>query len=290
MHPAEPIELLVGSAATVGSTPVVRLLPKRSHRTIGPWCFADHFGPVDVEPGGGMAVGPHPHIGLQTVTWLFGGEVVHTDSLGSEQLIRPGQLNLMSAGVGISHAEESPTGAGGTMHGLQLWVAQPEATRFGAPEFQHVAELPVVETGGATATLLVGAFSSGADVSPARADWPMVGTDIVVRSTTEVPVDAAFEHGVLVVSGSPTVDGVEIPVGTTAYLAPGRSSVAITGPARVVLVGGRPFESDILMSWNFVARTRDEIDAAYADWAAAGDRFGVVRSTLERVPAPAALS
>lgn len=276
-------ELLDSRAAQVGGTPVARLLPKRTHRTVGPWCFADHFGPVDVSDGA-MAVGPHPHIGLQTVTWLFAGEVVHTDSLGSEQLIRPGQLNLMSAGRGISHAEESPGDAAGTMHGLQLWVAQPEATRWAEPEFQHLPELPVVELGDATATVLVGGLADAR--SDARADWPMIGSDVVVRGTTEVPVDPSFEHAVLVMSGAPTVDGVPVAVGTTAYLGPGRSSITLAGPARVVIVGGAPFESTITMSWNFVARTTEEIDSAYADWAEAGSRFGEVRSDLARIPAP----
>lgn len=276
-------ELLDSRAARVGGTPVVRLLPKRAHRTVGPWCFADHFGPVDVADGA-MAVGPHPHIGLQTVTWLFEGEVLHTDSLGSEQLIRPGQLNLMSAGRGIAHAEESPAGAAGAMHGLQLWVAQPDATRWAEPEFQHLSELPVVEVDDATATVLVGRLDGAR--SSARADWPMIGADVVVRSTTELPLDPTFEHAVLVTSGAPTIDGSTVPLGTTAYLPPGRSSVTMTGPARVVVVGGEPFESTIAMSWNFVARTSDEIDAAYADWTAAGPRFGEVRSDLARIAAP----
>ncbi len=283
------MELLDSRGATVGGTPVTRLLPKRAHRTVGPWCFADHFGPVDLGPAptrdGAMAVGPHPHIGLQTVTWLFAGEVLHTDSVGSEQLIRPGQLNLMSAGRGISHAEESPDDATGEMHGLQLWVAQPDATRWSEPEFQHLAELPVVELGEATATVLVGELAEAR--SSARADWPMIGTDVVVRGEAEVPLDPTFEHAVLVMSGSPAVDGQHVPVGTTAYLAPGRPSVTLGGPARVVILGGAPFESTIAMSWNFVARTTEEIDSAYADWAAAGARFGEVRSELARIPAPA---
>ena len=179
-------------------------LPKRAHRTVGPWCFADHFGPVDLGPAptrdGAMAVGPHPHIGLQTVTWLFAGEVLHTDSVGSEQLIRPGQLNLMSAGRGISHAEESPDDAAGEMHGLQLWVAQPDATRWSEPEFQHLAELPVVELGEATATVLVGELAEAR--SSARADWPMIGwlaratgTVFIARKGTEAKRQLGISDG-----------------------------------------------------------------------------------------------
>jgi redox-sensitive bicupin YhaK (pirin superfamily) len=152
--------------------------------------------------------------------------------------------------------------------------------------FQHLAELPVVDVGEATATVLLGELGGAASVG--RADWPMVGVDAIVRGVAELPLDPAFEHGVLVMSGAPTVDGSPVPVGTTAYLAPGRASVTLTGPARVVVVGGAPFESAIAMSWNFVARTADEIEQAYADWADAGPRFGEVRSDLARVPAPAA--
>jgi len=289
------VELLEGRATALGATPVTRLLPKRAHRSVGPWCFADHFGPVDVAVGP-MEVGPHPHIGLQTVTWLFDGEVLHTDSLGSEQLIRPGQLNLMSAGRGIAHAEQSPSESSvSTMHGLQLWVAQPEATRWGAPAFEHHAELPVVDLAGGRATVLAGAVAGSGDASPARTDWPMVGVDVVVggalTGAVELPLDPAFEHAVLVMSGAPTVDGVGVPVGTTAYLAPGRSEVAVTGPARVVVVGGVPFEAPLVMSWNFVGRTAGEMSDAHADWAdvvahGGSDRFGDVASSLPLVPSP----
>lgn len=281
-------ELLDSREVMLGSTPVARLLPKRQHRTVGPWCFADHFGPVDVDAGA-MAVGPHPHIGLQTVTWLFAGEVVHTDSLGSDQVIRPGQLNLMSAGRGIAHAEQSPSNSSGLMHGLQLWVAQPDATRWSDPAFEHHAELPVVEFSGATATVLAGSLAG--ETSAARTDWPMVGLDVVVGTSVAVPLDPSFEHAVLVMSGVPSIDGTAVPVGTTAYLSPGSPSVEIDGSARVVVVGGAPFEAPIAMSWNFVARTRDELDEAHRDWAeviahGGSQRFGDVRSELSMVPAP----
>lgn len=282
------LELLDSREVMLGSTPVARLLPKRQHRTVGPWCFADHFGPVDVGVGA-MAVGPHPHIGLQTVTWLFAGEVVHTDSLGSEQVIRPGQLNLMSAGRGIAHAEQSPAASVGLMHGLQLWVAQPDATRWSDPAFEHHAELPVVDLSGAAVTVLVGSLAG--ETSAARTDWPMVGLDLIVGTSVEVPLEPSFEHAVLVMSGAPSIDGTTVSVGTTAYLAPGSTSVRIDGSARVVVIGGEPFEAPIAMSWNFVARTRDELDDAHRDWAGViahggSQRFGDVRSELGVVPAP----
>src|SRR3954466_5457778 len=146
------LEISPSREATVGTTTVRRALPQRPRRTVGAWCFADHFGPSG--PRSGPAIGPRPHIGLRTVTWLLEGELVHVDSLGSEQPIRPGQLNLMTAGHGVAHAEDAPGGGG--LHGIQLWIAQPEATRHGPPGFEHHAELPQVELGSGTATVLVG--------------------------------------------------------------------------------------------------------------------------------------
>src|ERR687897_3072291 len=134
--------LLPGHDVPLGRyTTVRRLLPQRPRRMVGAWCFVDVFGPDDVADRPGMQIGPHPHTGLQTVTWLVQGEVLHRDSLGSEQPIRPGQLNLMTAGHGVSHAEESPAGPPTHQHGIQLWVAQPEATRHGPAAFEHHAEL-----------------------------------------------------------------------------------------------------------------------------------------------------
>ena len=143
----DDIEISDSRTAEVGGLELRRSLPQRARRTIGAWCFADHYGPVTMTDERSMSIGPHPHIGLHTVTWLFAGEMVHTDSIGSEQLIRPGQLNLMTAGRGIAHAEETPATYRGTTHGLQLWVAQPESTRHGDPAFEHHAELPEMSFG-----------------------------------------------------------------------------------------------------------------------------------------------
>src|SRR5829696_8161085 len=138
------VEVLESRTADVAGTPVRRALPRRARRTIGAWCFLDHFRPTGpADPPG--TIGPHPHIGLQTVTWLIEGESLHTDSLGSEQPIRPGQLNLMTAGNGVAHAEETPVARVGSLHGVQLWVAQPSSTRDGAAAFEHHADLPRVE-------------------------------------------------------------------------------------------------------------------------------------------------
>src|SRR3954451_885376 len=153
------LEVLEGRQAEVGGFGVQRVLPRRPRRTVGAWCFVDHMGPGQVSDGRGLDIGPHPHIGLQTVTWLVRGTVLHRDSLGSEQVIRPGQLNLMTAGHGVSHSEETAGVYAGGLHGVQLWVAQPSTTRDASPAFEHHAELPRTEVGGAVATVLIGDFA-----------------------------------------------------------------------------------------------------------------------------------
>ena len=286
---APPVaELDEGRQATVGTLTVRRLLPRRRRRTVGAWCFVDHFGPASVEPDGGVDIGPHPHTGLHTVTYLLDGQVLHRDSLGSEQVVRPGELNVMTAGRGLSHAEE-PTGHyRGTLHGVQLWVAQPDATRHGQPAFAHHAALPQAEIEDALVTVLVGALADGA--SPAVLDSPLVGLDVVVRAgTTALPVERAFEHVLVVLDGVLVVDDQPVTPGRSAYLGAGRDEVVLQAPedARVLLLGGAPFEEPLLMWWNFVGRTREEIDEARREWAAQDERFGRVASPLPRVPAPA---
>jgi quercetin 2,3-dioxygenase len=283
---APEVEVLPSRDATVGGMGVRRALPKRQRRTVGAWCFADHFGPAG--PPASMQVGPHPHIGLQTVTWLVEGEVLHRDSLGSEQLIRPGQLNLMTAGHGVSHAEESPDGHDdGALHGIQLWVAQPAATRDGLPAFEHHPELPQVGVGAGRATVLVGQVGDAR--SPARTDTPLVGAELLSPGgRSEVPLDAGFEHALVVLEGTVSVGATAISPGVLAYLGEGRDSLVLdaAGPARAVLLGGEPFGERVVMSWNFVGRSRDEVDRAAIDWNARHERFGTVDSPLARIDAP----
>ena len=287
--PGPPPELAVTPSRTadVGGMPVRRALPQRGRRTVGAWCFADHMGPHDVGPDASVDIGPHPHCGLHTVTWLTEGRLLHRDSLGSEQPIRPGQLNLMTAGRGVSHSEESLDWSG-RLRGIQLWVAQPEATRHGPAAFEHHDTLPQVELDGATATVLVGAF--GGVRSPARADTELVGVDLVLRGPTTHALDPSFEHALVVIEGAVQVGGQD-PVGPghLVYLAPGHDelSLAPVGPTRLLVLGGVPFESPILMWWNFVARTREEVDEATREWNAGSDRFGDPDSPLPRIPAPA---
>ncbi|MDT7572340.1 MAG: quercetin 2,3-dioxygenase [Actinomycetota bacterium] len=281
------VEVLEPREATVGTMTVQRALPRRQRRTVGAWCFVDLFGPASVTEQGGVDIGPHPHIGLHTVTYLLDGQVLHRDSLGSEQVIRPGQVNLMTAGRGVVHAEE-PTGHyRGTMQGVQLWVAQPDGTRGGEADFAHLAELPQTTVDGVEVTVLVGSF--GGATSPARQDTPLVGAELrVPAGEAELPLDPAYEHALVVLQGSVLVEGRPVERTRTAYLGVGRTAVGIASPdgARVLLLGGEPFGEELLMWWNFVGRTRDEVTAASREWAEGADRFGKVATALARVPAP----
>jgi quercetin 2,3-dioxygenase len=269
-------------AADVGSMRVRRALPNRHRRTVGAWCFADHFGPLELSEQQRADVGPHPHMGLQTVTWLLDGELVHRDSLGSEQVIRPGQLNLMTAGWGVAHAEESP-GFRGEIHGVQLWVAQPSATRNGNPDFEHDAQLPRVELENCDAIVLVGELATTR--SAPRRDTEHVGVDLAIRGPTVVPVQPTFEYALVVTKGAVVAGGQTVTPGHLAYLGAGRDELGLetTEYSRVLLLGGTPFREELLMWWNFVARTRAEVEAGYQDWAAGSGRFGLVASALPRM-------
>jgi quercetin 2,3-dioxygenase len=275
-------------SAQVGSMPVRRAIPNRGRRTVGAWCFADHFGPVTVDEHQRTDIGPHPHMGLQTVTWLLEGQLLHRDSLGTEQLIRPGELNLMTAGHGLAHAEETVTGYEGPAHGVQLWVALPSLTRDAPPHFEHHDELPRVELQGGEATVLVGSLAGAA--SPAWRDTDHAGADLALAGpVTTMPLEPAYEHALVVTSGAVQVDGTTVAPGALAYLGAGRDELELRcdEPSRLLLLGGLPFPEELFMWWNFVARTRDEVDVATADWSHGSARFGAVDSRLAVVPAPA---
>jgi redox-sensitive bicupin YhaK (pirin superfamily) len=265
---ADGLELTDARDARVGSMAVRRLLPLRLRRSVGAWCFVDHYGPMSVDGVAGMQVPPHPHIGLQTVTWLISGNVLHRDSLGSEQMIRPGQLNLMTAGRGIAHAEESPAEHDPSLHGVQLWVALPDASRHTEPTFSHHAELPSVGFDGLAVTVFVG--SLGGARSPAQTFSEIVGAEIAASrdSSAHIPVAAAHEHVIFAATGSAEVAGTTLRPGQLLYLAAGRDQVRVFAPAggRLLLLGGVPLDERLLMWWNFVARTPEEIEAALADW------------------------
>jgi redox-sensitive bicupin YhaK (pirin superfamily) len=288
-EPAAPpatVELLPSREAQVGRLQVRRALPRRARRTVGAWCFADHMGPAPADGEGGFGIGPHPHIGLQTVTWFVSGEGLHRDSLGSEQVVRAGELNLMTAGRGVAHAEEPTGGFHGDVHGVQLWVAQPSATRQGEPAFEHHAELPQTELDAAVATVIVGDFAG--EVSLARRDTDHVGVDLTFRpGRAALPLRPAHEYALIVLAGALSVGTTVVEPGNLAYLGAGRDDLVLSAQVgtRALLLGGVPFPEPILMWWNFVARTRDEMRAAYEQWQSGDERLRV-NSTLPRIDAP----
>jgi redox-sensitive bicupin YhaK (pirin superfamily) len=268
---------------------VTRTLPNRNRRMVGAWCFVDFYGPADLTSAPGMRVPPHPHIGLQTVSWLVAGEVRHRDSLGSDQLIKPGRLNLMTAGQGISHSEETPAEHSPVLHGVQLWTVLPDRDRHSAPQFAHHADLPVLTDAGVTVRVIMGEL--GEARSPARVFSPLVGVEAVLAAgaQTRLPLIVDWEYAALVLSGTVQVDGLALSVGPLLYLGSGRSDLGLRceESGRVLLIGGEPFDEQIVMWWNFIGRDHDEIVAAREDWISS-ERFGTVRGYAgDSLPAPA---
>ncbi len=263
-----PLELIAARDVPLGgprSLTVRRTLPSRQRSLIGAWCFIDHFGPDRIREG--MSFAPHPHTGLQTVSWLFSGEVQHRDSTGVEAVVRPGELNLMTAGRGVSHSEVS-TPASDILHGVQLWVALPDDAREVAPGFDHHVPLPVT---GAGWTVRVFLGSLVGDTSPVRTHTPLLGAEVLLapHTTVRLDVDPHFEHGVLADAGSPIVEGTSVPNHHMAYLSPGRGAVTVAAgahEARVLLLGGPPFGEAILMWWNFIGRSHEEIVQFRSEW------------------------
>ncbi|MFI2264217.1 pirin family protein [Streptomyces tubercidicus] len=259
------------------STVVRRLLPNLGRRMVGAWCFVDHYGPDDIVGEPGMQVPPHPHMGLQTVSWLHEGEVLHRDGLGSLQTVRPRELGLMTSGRAIAHSEESPHGHGPFLHGAQLWVALPGAHRDTAPAFEHHTDLPVLNGGGLSATVLLGELDGA--TSPGTTYSPLVGADLTLTAGTDtrLPVDPDFEYAALTISGESEVDGVRLAPGTLLYLGCGRSELPLRADtdSSLMLLGGEPFEEHIVMWWNFVGRSQQDIEEARTDWMT-GSRFGTV--------------
>jgi redox-sensitive bicupin YhaK (pirin superfamily) len=280
--------ILAPVPAHIGPQTVVdRLLPQRALRRIGAWVFLDAFGPVPAEQAA-MTVDPHPHIGLQTATWLFEGEVLHTDSLGTRQVICPGQLNLMTSGRGIAHTEDLVAAPRG-LHGVQLWIALPEALAAIDPSFQHIDRLPRVDGSGWSVVVAVGSLLGA--VSPAKVHSALVlaQADLSPGARLVVPWAAGQELGVLLIEGDVEVDGENVPVGSLAFLGSGRTEVEIGSArgARVMVLGGEPLDQPVFMSWNWVASSRELLDDARERWAR-GEGYGdlAVFGSRERIPAP----
>ncbi|MCO8099695.1 pirin family protein [Acinetobacter indicus] len=264
--------------AEIGQGTVIkRALPSRHKRMIGAWCFLDHAGPVSFPQGDGLDVGPHPHIGLQTFTWMIEGTLMHTDSIGSKQLIRPKQVNLMTAGQGISHTEVAPEQET-HMHAAQLWIALPDAKRNMPSRFDHYPELPMVSRDGVEFTVLVGEFLETR--SPVEVHSPLLAVDLTAAETvrTRLQLNPAFEYGFMALEGTAHINQHELNEDNMVVLEPGLQDIEIElhQGARVLLLGGEPFESAILLWWNFVGRTQEELSEAREQWVNQDPRFGSI--------------
>ncbi|UPZ27517.1 pirin family protein [Streptomyces sp. LRE541] len=269
---------------------VRRTLPQRQRTLIGAWCFVDHYGPHQVAVSGGMNMPPHPHTGLQTVSWLFSGELEHRDTLGTHALIRPGEMNLMTGGHGIAHSEVSTPGTA-VLHGVQLWVALPDEHRSTARDFQHYLPEPV-RVDGAEIRVFLGSLAGR--TSPARTFTPLLGAEIVIEphGVLTLAVGSAFEHGLLVDGGDIRLADTVLRPAELGYVPRGADTLTLANeadvPARAVLIGGPPFEEEIVMWWNFVGRSHEDIVRAREDWEASSDRFGVIEDFPGGpLPAPA---
>ncbi|AUI51602.1 pirin family protein [Arthrobacter crystallopoietes] len=294
----EPREVPLGGPRAMN---VRRTLPQRQRSLIGAWCFVDHYGPDEVAETGGMRVPPHPHTGLQTVSWLFTGEIEHRDSAGFHAFVRPGELNLMTAGRGICHSEVS-TAETTVLHGAQLWVALPDHARFTDPGFDHYAPEPV-STDAYELRVFMGSLAGS--VSPVALHSPLLGAELLLKpgQSAVFDVEESFEYGVLVDSGTVRFNGATATADQLAYLPTGHREIELTSetdePVRLLLIGGEPMGEAIVMWWNFVGRDHDEVVEFRANWqaeigaeahpaaAAATNQFGtVVGNTLAPLPAP----
>jgi quercetin 2,3-dioxygenase len=272
----------------LGDLNISRALPIRERRMVGPWCFLDRFGPLTFAGAKPMAVPPHPHIGLQTVTWLLEGEILHTDSLNSEATVRPGGVNVMTAGRGIAHAEETPTKNSGRLSGVQLWTALPDQHQNTAPSFTSLDQVPCLEVKGGSVQLFAGMLDG--ITAPALYYSEILGAEVHVHphQTVKLQLNQHFEHAVLLLDGNGALENQPMEQNTLYYLGACRESLAISSHTgcKVIYIGGPPFPEKILMWWNFVARTPEEIRQARDDWEAQR-RFSAVTGTdLERLSAP----
>ncbi|PRY32709.1 pirin family protein [Umezawaea tangerina] len=245
--------------------PVRRTLPQRTRSLIGAWCFADHYGPTD--DVGLMSIPGHPHTGLQTVSWLFAGTIEHRDTVGSHMVVRAGEMNLMTAGRGIAHSEYAVAGDE-VLHGVQLWVALPDRDRFCEPRFEHHVPEPWT-LDDARVTVFLGSLMGS--VSPVATSTPLLGAqlDVPAGAALVLDVDPAFEHGILVDSGDVRVAGAAATDAELLYLPPGSSTLTVeTGdrPVRALLLGGTPLDERIVMWWNFIGRTHEEVERFRAEW------------------------
>lgn len=269
---------------------VRRLLPASARRSVGPFVFFDEMGPVQMQPGKGLDVRPHPHIDLATVTYLFEGEILHRDSLGTEQPIRPGAVNWMTAGRGIVHSERSPAAArrsGVRLHGLQLWVALPTHAEQQAPSFRHYPAdaIPAVERDGSRLRIIAG--TAYGETSPVEVDSPLFYVDarLEPRARLALP-DAHRERALYLVSGTIDCEDSRYAPGSMLILRPGAELVVTAEePAHFVVLGGEPLDGERHLWWNFVSSSRERIERAKEDWRSG--RFPIVPGDeTEFIPLP----
>lgn len=281
--------VIVPRTADLGDFTVRRALPSSRRRMVGPFIFLDHMGPTEFKAGHGVDVRPHPHIGLATVTYLFNGEIVHKDSLGSDVAIRPGDVNWMTAGRGIAHSERTAADrrAGGEpLHGLQCWVAMPQAAEESAPAFSHHdgAKLPIVSGEGKTARVVAGKLFGAA--SPVETLSDTFFADVSLEPGASVPLDPGYEErAIYIVSGEIEITGDRFESGRLLVFKPGdRITVKAAAAARFVMLGGAPMDGPRHIWWNFVSSRKDRIEQAKADWKAG--RFEAVPGDTEFIPLP----
>lgn len=273
------IEVYANREVNLGLLPVSRALPIRDRRMVGPWCFLDRFGPLSFTQQKPMDVAPHPHTGLQTVTWLLEGEVVHDDSLGCEAIARPGGVNVMTAGRGIAHAEQTPSDHTGKLNGIQLWVAMPDSSRNAEPSFESREHVPQVELPGGLVKVFAGALVG--ETAPTTHYSPLCAAEILIHAgqDCEIGLDPTFEHALLSLDGDSHFQGQPLEPRKLYYLGTHRSSATFRSlhGARLLIIGGPPFPERILMWWNFLARTPEEIAQFKDDWERE-QRFGPVKA------------
>lgn len=285
-NPSQSLFILIPTReAIVGDNlPIHRALPSRHKRLIGAWCFLDHAGPTQLPADDAFFIGPHPHIGLQTFTWMIEGELYHQDSLGFKQLIKPYEINLMTAGDGISHIEMSPDMHSKNIHTAQLWIALPNTYRHMQPQFVHYSQLPTLTQSRCKITVLAGEFLDCK--SPVQVYSELMGADIEALEHTQItlPLRADFEYGILLLQGSTHLQGENILPDTLIYLEPNQTQITLNLNAntRLLLIGGVAFEEDVIIWWNFVARSSNEIRQAAQDWIDQTNRFGVVEGFDDR--------
>lgn len=272
----------------LGQFEVRRVLPNKGRTMVGPFIFVDQFGPAQLDIGAAMDVRPHPHINLATVTWLFEGAIDHRDSLGTFATIRPGQVNLMTAGRGIVHSERSPQAeraAGPRLYGMQTWLALPDGQEEIEPAFEARTDLPVVEDTCARATVIMG--SLWGKRAPTTTHAETIYAEIVLAPGGALPIDSeADERAVMLVGGEASLDFTPLPLYTLAVLAPGAAMrLQSDSGGRVMLLGGEAFATKRHVWWNFVSSSRDRINQAKDDWRA--DRFPKVPGDSEEfIPIP----